>query len=95
MGKVELPNNSGIVNIIAGKYQNIVGPAFTFTPINVFDIRLNTNANVSFDLPVNYNTYNNNTYYLTFNGATFPDLQTMFPHYEINLSDKNIRIVRR
>ena len=56
MGKVELPNNGGIVNIIAGKYQKVVGPAFTFTPINVFDIRLNMNADVSFDLPANYNT---------------------------------------
>jgi len=38
-------------------------------------------------LPANYNTYNKNTYYLTFNGATFPDQKTMFPHYEISLSD--------
>ena len=56
MGKVELPNNGGIVNIIAGKYQKVVGPAFTFTPINIFDIRLNMNSDVSFDLPENYNT---------------------------------------
>ena len=42
-------------------------------------------------LPVNYNSYNKNTYYLTFDGATFPDQQTMFPHYEISLSDiKNL-----
>jgi len=39
--------------------------------------------------PVNNNTFNKNTYYLTFSGATFPDQQTMFPHYEISLSDKN------
>ena len=56
MGKVELPNNTGIINIIAGKYQNVKGPAFTFTPINLFDIRLNKNADVSFEIPDKYNT---------------------------------------
>ncbi len=56
MGKVELPNNSGVVNIIAGEYQKVNGPAKTFTPINLFDIRLNENADVSFELPENYNT---------------------------------------
>ncbi len=40
-------------------------------------------------LPVNNNTFNKNTYYLTFIGATFPDQQTMFPHYEISLPDEN------
>ncbi|MCK4630766.1 MAG: hypothetical protein KAT40_04945, partial [Bacteroidales bacterium] len=38
-------------------------------------------------LPVNYNTHNKNTYYLTFDGATFPDQQTMFPHYEKSITD--------
>ncbi len=56
MGKVELPNNGGIVNIIAGEYQKIKGPAKTFTPINLFDIRLNNNNDISFELPENYNS---------------------------------------
>ncbi|MFC1785466.1 pirin family protein [Candidatus Neomarinimicrobiota bacterium] len=56
MGKVRLPNNSGIVNIIAGEYHNIKGPAKTFTPINLFDIRLDKNADVIFELPENYNS---------------------------------------
>jgi len=56
MGKVRLPNNSGIVNIIAGEYQNIKGPAKTLTPINLFDIRLDKNADVIFELPENYNS---------------------------------------
>lgn len=56
MGKVEIPNNGGIVNIIAGEYQNVKGPAKTFTPINLFDIRLNMNADVSFELPDIHNT---------------------------------------
>ncbi len=38
-------------------------------------------------LPVNYNTHNKNTYYLTFDGATFPDQQTMFPNYENSITD--------
>ncbi len=56
MGKVELPNNGGIVNIIAGEYKKVKGPAKTFTPVNLFDIRLNKNADVSFELPENYNS---------------------------------------
>ncbi len=56
MGKVELPNKSGIVNIIAGEYAGIKGPAYTFTSINVFDVRLNKNAVVSFDILQDHNT---------------------------------------
>ena len=40
MGKLQLPNNGGIVNIIAGKLNGVTGPAFTYSPVNLFDIRL-------------------------------------------------------
>ncbi|MFT3826745.1 MAG: pirin family protein [Chitinophagaceae bacterium] len=41
MGKLQLDNNGGTVNVIAGAANGTEGPAATYTPINLFDIRLN------------------------------------------------------
>jgi hypothetical protein len=38
--EIELANSSGSIRVIAGEYEGQVGPAKTFTPMNVFDIRL-------------------------------------------------------
>ncbi|MEN9930998.1 MAG: hypothetical protein RL604_1245 [Pseudomonadota bacterium] len=38
--EIELANSSGSIRVIAGEYEGRVGPAKTFTPMNVFDIRL-------------------------------------------------------
>ncbi len=38
--EIELSNSSGSIRVIAGDYEGRVGPAKTFTPMNVFDIRL-------------------------------------------------------
>jgi redox-sensitive bicupin YhaK (pirin superfamily) len=38
--KIELSSSSGSVRVIAGEYEEQAGPAKTFTPMNVFDIRL-------------------------------------------------------
>ena len=38
--KIELSSSSGSVRVIAGEYEGQAGPAKTFTPMNVFDIRL-------------------------------------------------------
>jgi len=54
-GKVELPNNGGQVNVIAGELSGVNGPAETFTPINMYTIKLNTDSNFSFDIPENHN----------------------------------------
>lgn len=37
---VELPNEAGTARIIAGQYQQTTGPAHTFSPLNVWDMRL-------------------------------------------------------
>lgn len=55
-GKYNLPDNNGIVNVIAGNFNNIDGPAFTFSPMNVYDIKLNKSAILKIELPENYNT---------------------------------------
>lgn len=49
--EVALPGQAGTVRIIAGKYGNTSGPAHTFTPMNVWDLRLKAGQRVAFDLP--------------------------------------------
>ena len=56
MGKVELPGNAGLVNVIAGKFKDLEGPAQTYSPVNLFDIRLNKDGEVSFPVPASHNT---------------------------------------
>lgn len=41
---VELPHGAGQLRVIAGEYQNHRGPANTFTPLNVWDLRLRAGA---------------------------------------------------
>ena len=41
---VDLPNGAGRVRVIAGDFDGGKGPARTFTPINVWDVRLNAGA---------------------------------------------------
>lgn len=48
---VELPNGAGLGRVIAGELQGAKGPARTFTPINVWDLRLNRDADLTLDLP--------------------------------------------
>jgi len=55
MGKVELPNNSGVVNVIAGNYNDVKGPASTYTPVNLFDIKLNKDGEANVSVPAAHN----------------------------------------
>jgi redox-sensitive bicupin YhaK (pirin superfamily) len=48
---VDLPGGAGKAQIIAGDYLGAKGPARTFTPINVWDVRLNRRADVTLELP--------------------------------------------
>ena len=78
------------------QYKNIIVPLIIFFLLNLqagsqeifigFHVPWHNETCLE-KLPVNNNTFNKNTYYLTFDGATFPDQKTMFPHYEISLSD--------
>jgi len=56
MGKVELPGNKGVVNVIAGTFNGIQGPASTYSPLNLFDIRLKKDSELSANLSSDYNT---------------------------------------
>jgi redox-sensitive bicupin YhaK (pirin superfamily) len=56
MGKFLLPNQGGTVEVIAGEYSNVKGPAKTFSPIELYNIRLNASGEAIFSLPSGYNT---------------------------------------
>jgi redox-sensitive bicupin YhaK (pirin superfamily) len=56
IGVVDLPNNGGQIRIIAGEYEGAKGPASTFTPINLWDIRLNAGASVDLTPPASHTT---------------------------------------
>jgi redox-sensitive bicupin YhaK (pirin superfamily) len=53
---VALPDGAGRARIIAGSYAGNDGPAHTFTPMNVWDLRLKAGHRVAFDLPEEYTT---------------------------------------
>jgi redox-sensitive bicupin YhaK (pirin superfamily) len=48
---VELSGGAGTARIIAGALAGAKGPARTFTPINVWDLRLRRDADIALDLP--------------------------------------------
>lgn len=54
--KVELPNGMGTVYVVAGEYNGVKGIASTFSPVHMYDIHYNANADFTFTLPANFNT---------------------------------------
>src|SRR6266581_3528093 len=46
----KLPGDAGSVRVIAGEYEGAKGPARTFTPINLFDLRLRARHRARLDL---------------------------------------------
>lgn len=48
---VPLPQGAGKARVIAGAYRGTDGPARTFTPINVWDLSLKADADLTLDLP--------------------------------------------
>lgn len=54
MGKVQL--GKGVVNVIAGNFNGTEGPAHTYSPVNLFDIRLEKNGTVTVPVPASHNT---------------------------------------
>ena len=54
--EVELSNSSGLIRVIAGEHEGHVGPAKTFTPMNVFDIRLKKGEELVLPVADGWNT---------------------------------------
>lgn len=53
---VKLDEKGSVMRVIAGDYQGAKGPANTYTPINLWDLRLPAGQTVELDLPGNYTT---------------------------------------
>ena len=53
---IDLPGGAGRVRVIAGDFDGHDGPARTFTPVNVWDLRLNRDADVTLNLPDGHTT---------------------------------------
>lgn len=56
MGKATLPDNGGVVNVIAGDFNGTKGPAHTFTDVNLFDIKLKQDGKLQTTITPTHNT---------------------------------------
>lgn len=54
--EVSLPEGAGMARVIAGNLQEVNGPARTFTPVNLWDVRLNAGSDAEFTVPDDHNT---------------------------------------
>jgi redox-sensitive bicupin YhaK (pirin superfamily) len=55
MGRVALPNG-GEVEIIAGEFNGVKGPATTFTPVHLFNLKPRKGEKVELSFPTGYTT---------------------------------------
>jgi quercetin 2,3-dioxygenase len=49
-------NPGAFARVIAGELNGVVGPAKTFTPVNLFDLRMNAGSTAELHLPDGHNT---------------------------------------
>jgi redox-sensitive bicupin YhaK (pirin superfamily) len=52
---VKLPDEAGVVRVIAGEYQGQKGPAKTFSPVSLFEVRLARGGKVDLSRPASEN----------------------------------------
>ena len=55
MGLYHFPKQQGSIKIISGSYYGVQGPARTFSPINLFDLRLVAQGEAILELPSDHN----------------------------------------
>ena len=56
MTRYTLGDGKSYVELIAGEYKGIKGPAYTFTPMNMFNARLNKGSVADFSFDKDFNT---------------------------------------
>lgn len=56
MSKYELADGKGFVEVIAGEYETAKGPATTFTPIHMSNLKAAKGAKATYHFPAHYNT---------------------------------------
>jgi redox-sensitive bicupin YhaK (pirin superfamily) len=53
---VSLPDDAGTLRLIAGEFEGVKGPAQTFTPVNLWELRLKTYHRAELMLPPGFTT---------------------------------------
>lgn len=53
---IELDQGAGNLRLISGQYRDVKGPASTFSPVNLWDIRLNKGKTQEFKVPEGHTT---------------------------------------
>lgn len=56
MGKFLLPDGAGVIEVIAGNYESVKGPASTFTPVTLINAKLEKGGKAAFSFPAVFNT---------------------------------------
>ncbi len=56
MSRYNLEDGKSYIELIAGEYKDLKGPASTFTPVHVYNARLKKGASADFRFPASYNT---------------------------------------
>ncbi|MBI4248668.1 MAG: pirin family protein [Elusimicrobia bacterium] len=56
IAETALPGKQGVVRVISGAFEETKGPASTFTPAHMLDVRLKPGAQVRLPAPKDYNT---------------------------------------
>lgn len=56
MGRHYLADQQSFIEVITGDYNGVKGPATTFSPMQVYNVKLKKGATATLDLPANYNT---------------------------------------
>ena len=54
--EVLLPDDGGAVRVVAGEFQGTRGPAKTFTPVHLYDLRVKAGHAAELDLPETYSS---------------------------------------
>jgi redox-sensitive bicupin YhaK (pirin superfamily) len=55
-GKFKVPGDLGIIEVVAGEYGGVKGPATTFSPVQIYIGKVKKGAKLEFSTPANYNT---------------------------------------
>ena len=53
---VDLDGGAGRIRVIAGEFRGVMGPAKTFSPVYLYDLRLNAGHRLDLSLPEGFNS---------------------------------------
>ncbi len=55
-GKYELPEDGGVIEVIAGEFNGVNGAATTFSPVHLYNMKPKKGTSLTINLPENYTT---------------------------------------